>query len=89
MTATTTSAHTVTTQTAGEAIYAVELEATSGAVTVFLFADTPLGRTFGFNLLQMLMREPGTRAVARGPRPMAEVAAAFEQRDAVNVIDCR
>jgi hypothetical protein len=37
----------------------------------------------------MLMREPGTQAVTRGPRVLTEIHAAFEQRDEVNVIDCR
>jgi hypothetical protein len=72
-----------------ESVYAVELEARGGAVTFFLFVDSDLGRASGYSLWFMLMREPGTQAVTRGPRVLTEIHAAFEQRDEVNVIDCR
>ena len=86
---TTTQAPPFTAATPAETVYAVELETRAGTATTFLFADTGLGRSSGYSLTFLLMREPGTQAVTRGPRVLTEIHAAFEQRDEVNVIDCR
>jgi hypothetical protein len=78
---------TFTVTTPDETVYAVEQEIAAGTTKYFLFADTPTGREFARHLWLMLMGEAWTAAVTRGPKPLGEIATAFEA--GVTVIDCR